>query len=77
VTVHEDSFDDTGLIEQVAEYDQRREAIEQTAPEKQRMVERFGVSENYGWSENHTRQYAVPARADFGRYIRDQGFDLS
>ncbi len=41
------------------------------------MVEQFGVSTDYGWSENRTRQYNVPARTDFGRYIRDQGFDLS
>jgi nitroreductase/FMN reductase [NAD(P)H] len=77
VTVHEDRFDDSDLMEQVADYDRRREALEQTPPDQQRMVGRFGISEDYGWSENRTRQYAVPAREDFGRYIRDQGFDLS
>lgn len=71
------SGDDSRLIEQVADYDRRREAIEQTPPEQQRMVKKFGIISNYGWSENRTRQYAVPARTDFGRYIRDQGFDLS
>jgi nitroreductase/FMN reductase [NAD(P)H] len=30
-----------------------------------------------GWSEKKARQYAVPHRADFGAYVRDQGFDLS
>ena len=77
VTVHFDTYDDSQLLEQVADYDRRREEIEQTPAEQQRMVERYGVSADYGWSENRTRQYAVPARADFGRYIRDQGFDLS
>ncbi len=77
VTLHYDSYDDTNLFEEVTQYDRRREAIEQTPPEKQRLVERFGVSSDYGWSENRSRQYSVPARADFGRYIRAQGFDLS
>lgn len=76
-TVHLDEYDDGAMLEQVAEYDRRREHKEPTPPGRQRMVERFGESPEYGWSENRTRQYAVPARADFGRYIRDQGFDLS
>ena len=77
VTVHTDKYDDSALIECVADYDRRREAVEQTKPEQQRGVAQFGVSKEYGWSENRTRQYAVPARVDFGRYIRRQGFDLS
>ncbi len=76
-TMHLNRYDDSKLVEQVADYDRRREAIEQTPREQQRMVEKFGISSDYGWSENRTRQYAVPARTDFGRYIRDQGFDLS
>lgn len=77
VTVHQDQFDDDDLIEKISDYDRRREALEQTAPEKQRMVGRFGVSNDYGWSENRTRQYTISARENFGRYIRDQGFNLS
>lgn len=77
ITTHSDRYDDSNLLEQVADYDRRREEIEQTAPEQQMMVDKFGISTEYGWSENRTRQYAVPARADFGQYIRDQGFDLS
>lgn len=76
-TKHLDRYDDTELVEHVADYDRRRQAIEQTPPEQQRMVEKFGISSEYGWSENRTRQYAVPARTEFGRYIRDQGFNLS
>ena len=76
-TMHLDRYDDSELLEQVADYDRRREEIERTSPEQQRMVETFGISSDYGWSENRTRQYAVPARSDFGRYIRAQGFDLS
>lgn len=76
-TMHIDRYDDSRLIEQVAEYDRRREGIEQTPPEQQRMVEKYGISDDYGWSENRTRQYASPAREDFGGYIRKQGFNLS
>jgi nitroreductase len=77
VTVMQDRYDDSTLFDQVTAYDRRREALEQTPPEQQRFVEEFGVAENYGWSENRTRQYSRPARADFGAYIRRQGFDLS
>jgi nitroreductase len=77
VTNHVDRYDDSDLFEHVASYDQRREAIDQTQPEQQRLIDRFGISADYGWSENRTRQYSVPARADFGGYIRRQGFDLS
>lgn len=76
-TVKIDTYDDENLFEQVSGYDIRREKIEKTLPEQQRYVEEFGVSLNYGWSENRTRQYSRPARDDFGSYIRTQGFNLS
>ena len=77
ITVHSNQYDDSGLLDRVAEYDQRRESVEQTPNDQQRDVARFGVSSDYGWSENRTRQYATPARIDFGEYIRKQGFGLS
>jgi nitroreductase/FMN reductase [NAD(P)H] len=40
------------------------------------MVEEFDVASDYGWSETRARQYARPAREDFDRYIRRQGFNL-
>ena len=76
VTVHEERYDDADLLENVADYDRRREALERTAAASQRHVERFGVSDDYGWSENRTRQYALTMRGDFGRYVRAQGFCL-
>lgn len=77
VTVHRDRYQDDELFEQVADYDRRRARREPVPVEEQRNVARFGASTDYGWSEDRTRQYAVPARADFGRYIRRQGFGLS
>ncbi len=76
-TVHSDRYDDSDVISLIEEYDKRREQLEQTPAEQQRMKERFGISECYGWSEDRSRQYAVPQREDFGNYIRSQGFDLS
>jgi len=76
-TVMKDRYNDENLFDDVADYDRRREQIDNTAAEQQRFVEELGVSENYGWSENRTRQYSRPARADFGGYIRRQGFNLS
>ena len=77
LTVHENRYDDGTLLEAVAAYDERREQRGPTPPHAQRLVDRYGVSDSYGWSENRTRQYSVPARADFGAYVRKQGFDLS
>ena len=42
----------------------------------QREPERFGRAEFYGWSEDKARQYANPARADFGAFVRGKGFCL-
>jgi nitroreductase len=77
VTTHIDAYQDDNLVAEVSAYDRRREAIDKTPPQQQRMVKEFGVAPEYGWSENRTRQYSQPARQDFGAYIRRQGFDLS
>ncbi len=76
ITVKVDRYDDTKLLDEIAAYDRRREEIEQTPPQRQRFVDEFGIADDYGWSENRTRQYARPARADFGAYVRRQGFNL-
>jgi nitroreductase/FMN reductase [NAD(P)H] len=76
-TVMTDRYNDESLFDDVADYDIRREQMDRTPPDQQRFVDDLGVSENYGWSENRTRQYSRPARADFGGYIRRQGFNLS
>jgi len=60
VTVHRDRFDDAGLREQIDAYDRRRATLRPPNV----------------WSEEKARQYAVPHRADFGAYVREQGFDL-
>jgi nitroreductase len=74
VTVHTNSYDETALRAQVDAYDQRRHANHPYG--KQRRTQSFGTAEFYGWSEDKARQYAEPERADFGAYIRRQGFSL-
>ncbi|KAA3624257.1 MAG: NADPH-dependent oxidoreductase [Proteobacteria bacterium] len=76
VTVHENRYDDRALLEETEAYDHRRELAAPTPPDRQREVDRFGISDNYGWSEHRTRQYSRPMRTDFGAYIRKQGFNL-
>ncbi len=74
VTVHEERFDDGDLAAEIDTYDRRRAA---TRPyRKQRDPARFGEADFYGWSEDKARQYALPQRADFGAFVRKQGFCL-
>jgi nitroreductase/FMN reductase [NAD(P)H] len=74
VTVHQDRYNESGLREKIDADDRRRHAA--LPYRKQRRVEQFGQAPFYGWSEDKARQYAVPERADFGAFIRKQGFSL-
>jgi nitroreductase/FMN reductase [NAD(P)H] len=72
--VHADRFDDSQLSTQIDAYDRRRAAVQPYR--RQRDEARFGRVDPYGWSEDKARQYARPERADFGAYVREQGFKL-
>jgi nitroreductase len=74
VTVHEERFDEGDLAGHIDAYDRRRAALRPYR--RQRDPARFGEAEFYGWSEDKARQYAVPQRADFGAFVRGQGFCL-
>jgi nitroreductase/FMN reductase [NAD(P)H] len=73
-TLHEDRFDDTELARHIDAYDHRRAELAPYAA--QRQPGRFGAASLYGWSEDKARQYAEPLRADFGAFVRAQGFRL-
>lgn len=73
-TVHRERFADGDLATQIDAYDRRRAA--QKPYRNQRDPERFGRADSYGWSEDKARQYSVPQRADFGAFVRAQGFHL-
>ena len=73
-TVHRDRYQENSLLAKVEAYDAARAAAQ---PYKsQRSPETFGTSQPYGWSDDKTRQYSVPERADFGAYLRARGFTL-
>ncbi|MFC7738370.1 nitroreductase family protein [Roseomonas sp. GCM10028921] len=72
VTIHHNRYDESGIQEKIAHYDKRRAAVQPYAT--QRYTERFGQTEEYGWSEDKVRQYSVPERADFGAFIRKKRF---
>ena len=62
LAVHEDAYDAAGVEEKIEAYDRRRDARYRVPAERQRAVERFGVADFYGWSEDKARQYSRPAR---------------
>ena len=73
-TLHRDRFDEAGLREAVEGYDARRASAQPYS--KQRDEAEFGSGTPYTWSEDKTRQYSKPMRADFGAFIRAKGFCL-
>jgi FMN reductase [NAD(P)H] len=74
VRVHDERFSEDGLEEAIDAYDRRRAALRPYRT--QRDPARFGEALFYGWSEDKARQYAVPQRAEFGAFVRAQGFRL-
>jgi nitroreductase/FMN reductase [NAD(P)H] len=75
VTVHVDRYDETGVREKIEAYDRRRHAL--LPFRRQRYADRYPDAAFYGWSEDKARQYSVPERADFGAFIRGNGFSLA
>lgn len=74
VTVHTDRYDESRLREEIDAYDRRRHALQPYR--RRRHADRYADAAFYGWSEDKVRQYSVPERADFGAFIRRQGFSL-
>jgi nitroreductase/FMN reductase [NAD(P)H] len=73
LTVHRDRYHEA-TDDAVRTYDRRRNGL--FPYRKQRNVAMFGEAEEYGWSEEKARHYALPERADFGAYVRRRGFRL-
>lgn len=76
-TVHVDRFDDSNVMSEIAAYDRRRAELQPFRT--QRAPERFGTApgDTYTWSDDKTRQYALPERSDFGAYIVKRRFILN
>ncbi|MEM6971607.1 MAG: nitroreductase family protein [Pseudomonadota bacterium] len=73
-TIHRNRHSEAGLRKAVEAYDRARDAAQPYG--QQRATEVFGTADYYPWSEEKTRQYALPERADFGAFIRRRGFNL-
>ena len=76
LTVHQDRYDDSRIIEKIDDYDRRRDARFSTPKEKQRQKDRFGEAEFYGWSEDKARQYSEPQRTQLAAFLKSKGFNL-
>ncbi|MBV8888896.1 MAG: nitroreductase family protein [Alphaproteobacteria bacterium] len=74
-TVHVDRYDDSALAVAVEDYDRRRDS-RHSIKNRQRMPERFGLAEFYGWSEDKARQAMDPEGAGFAPYLRAHGFSF-
>ena len=76
VRVQIDHYSDASFDRTFETYEELRDGLDGREDADQRDVERFGVVHPYGWAEDRTRQYSVPHRADWGTYVRRQGFGL-
>lgn len=74
VTRHIDRYHEDNLQAEVSAYDTHRASSQPYA--QQRLRQQFGTTELYGWSDDKVRQYSEKERADFGQYVRSQGFCL-
>jgi nitroreductase len=73
-TVIENNYVTRDLASEIDAYDHRR--AKSRPYSRQRSVDRWGETPDYGWSEDKARQYAEPMRVDFGNFVRGQGFCL-
>ena len=64
------------LLQLVADYDRRRDAIHSIPKEQHRSPEEFGAVDLYGWSEDKARQATMPEEQSFPAYLRARGFKL-
>lgn len=71
VALHTDRYGEAGLDAALDAHD-RRHAL--AAPP--RRPDLFGPADPYAWSDDKTRQYALPERAGWGDHVRRKGFRL-
>jgi len=64
------------ILSEVEDYSRRREADKNTPDSAQIEPGIYGIAKDYGWTEGKTRQYGLPARANWGDFIKSQGFNL-
>jgi nitroreductase len=77
LTVHRERYDASARAEKIDEYDHNRDERFSIPEKAQKDIDRFGVAEFYGWSEDKTRQYSRPHRAEFLAYLKARGFGMT
>jgi nitroreductase/FMN reductase [NAD(P)H] len=73
-TVHDGRYDAARVDQELDRYDERR--IRERPYPRQRLADRFGLAERYGWTEDKARQYSQAQRADFGSFVRSKRYRL-
>jgi hypothetical protein len=73
-TTHRETYDDSGLAQDLDDYDRRRDARHAIPKDQQRQNAEFGEAAFYGWSEDKARQAAKAEGAAFPPYLRAHGF---
>jgi len=76
ITVHRETYDDTALEAEVAEYDERAHERKPIKPGGQRHIDLYGELEKCTWSENVARQLSRPERAGFAAFLSKKGIRL-
>lgn len=76
LTVHRERYNVADQAELIDAYDRQRDARFAIPEQNQREVDRFGIAEFYGWSEDKTRQYSTPQRPGFLAYLKARGFAM-
>jgi len=76
ITIHTNTYDDSGLEGRIDDYDRRRDARHAITREQQRNPKKFGYADFYGWSEDKARQAAQPEGASFAEYLKGHGFSF-
>ncbi len=76
LTLHRDRYDAADRAEKIDTYDRNRDSRFSTPEANQRNKKEYGVADFYGWSEDKTRQYSTPHRANFLAYLKARGFAM-
>jgi len=77
VVVHRERYDDSAMVKNVTDYDERRREREPKAPAGLKNIDVYPPREGVGWSEDVARQLSVPERFGFAAYLKTKGFDLA
>jgi FMN reductase [NAD(P)H] len=77
IVVHRERYDDSGLVADIAAYDERRNARDPVAPGSLKNNDIYPPRDGVGWSENAARQLSVPERFGFSTWLKTKGFDLA